>query len=76
MYPRNPIDSDEAALLTLNTLASKLRAERIANGALTIEQDEMRFRLDEHGILWRSISSNPTKRTISSRSSCSSPTVP
>ena len=37
------------AILTLNTLAAKLRAERIANGALTIEQDEMRFRLDEHG---------------------------
>ena len=34
---------------TLNALAAKLRAERIANGALTIEQDEMRFRLDEHG---------------------------
>ena len=37
------------AVLTLNTLAAKLRAERIANGALTIEQDEMRFHLDEHG---------------------------
>lgn len=37
------------AVLTLNTLAAKLRAERIANGALTIEQDEMRFRLDEKG---------------------------
>ncbi|MBQ7382511.1 MAG: RNB domain-containing ribonuclease [Paludibacteraceae bacterium] len=37
------------ALLTLNDLAQQLRAERIANGALTIEQDEMRFRLDEHG---------------------------
>ena len=37
------------AILTLNTLAAKLRAERIANDALTIEQDEMRFRLDEHG---------------------------
>ena len=37
------------AILTLNTLAAKLRAERVANGALTIEQDEMRFRLDEHG---------------------------
>lgn len=38
-----------AALQTLNTLAQKLRAERIANGALTIEQDEMRFRLDKNG---------------------------
>lgn len=37
------------AILTLNALAAKLRAERIANGALTIEQDEMRFHLDEHG---------------------------
>jgi ribonuclease R len=37
------------AITVLHTLASKLRAERIANGALTIEQDEMRFRLDEHG---------------------------
>ena len=36
-------------ICTLNRLAAKLRAERIANGALTIEQDEMRFRLDEHG---------------------------
>lgn len=36
------------ALQTLNAIALKLRAERIANGALTIEQDEMRFRLDEH----------------------------
>ena len=37
------------AILVLNNIASKLRAERIANGALTIEQDEMRFRLDEQG---------------------------
>lgn len=37
------------ALMTLHSLASKLRAERIANGALTIEQDEMRFRLDDKG---------------------------
>ncbi len=36
------------AIATLNSLAAKLRAERIANGALTIEQDEMHFRLDEH----------------------------
>lgn len=38
----------EQAILTLHQLALRLRAERIANGALTIEQDEMRFRLDEH----------------------------
>lgn len=37
------------ALCTLNALAQKLRAERIANGALAIEQDEMRFRLDKSG---------------------------
>lgn len=35
------------AICTLHRLAAQLRAERIANGALTIEQDEMRFRLDE-----------------------------
>jgi len=37
------------ALLTLHSLADQLRAERIANGALTIEQEEMRFKLDSHG---------------------------
>ena len=37
------------AVCTLNSLAHKLRAARIANGALTIEQDEMRFRLDKDG---------------------------
>ena len=36
------------SICTLNELALKLRAERIANGALTIEQDEIRFRLDEY----------------------------
>ena len=35
-------------ILTLSTLASKMRAERLANGALSIEQDEMRFKLDEN----------------------------
>ena len=35
-------------VITLSNLAAKLRAERIANGALTIEQDEMRFKLDEN----------------------------
>ena len=35
-------------LSILNSLAKKLRAERIANGALTIEQDEIHFRLDEN----------------------------
>ena len=39
----------DTAITTLNSLAQKLRAERIANGALTIEQDEMRFRLDDKG---------------------------
>ena len=37
------------AITTLNSLAQKLRAERIANGALAIEQDEMRFKLDDKG---------------------------
>ena len=37
------------AITSLNSLARKLRAERIANGALTIEQDEIRFHLDEKG---------------------------
>lgn len=37
------------AIQTLNALAIKLRAERIANGALTIEQDETRFKLDDKG---------------------------
>ena len=37
------------ALTTLNEMAHKLRAARIANGALTIEQDEMRFRLNKDG---------------------------
>lgn len=37
------------AIKVLHSLAAKLRAARIANGALTIEQDEMRFRLDKDG---------------------------
>ena len=40
---------DIEAVQVLKKLAAKMRAERIANGALTIEQDEMRFKLDEHG---------------------------
>lgn len=49
--PNNPSipNSLSTVILTLNALASKLRAERLANGALAIEQDEVRFRLDEHG---------------------------
>ena len=42
-------DFIEQALHTLNSLAQKLRAERIAHGALTIEQPEMRFHLDKNG---------------------------
>ena len=38
----------QQAIHTLNALAAKLRAERLANGALAIEQDEMRFKLDEN----------------------------
>lgn len=37
------------ALLELNHLAGLLRAERMAKGALAVEQDEMRFKLDETG---------------------------
>ena len=40
---------DIEAIQVLKSLAAKMRTERIANGALTIEQDEMRFHLDEHG---------------------------
>ena len=50
---RHDNEPQEQATLTLsisvlNAMATKLRAERIAKGALTIEQDEIRFRLDEH----------------------------
>ena len=38
----------QETILTLSALASKMRAERLANGALSIEQDEMRFKLDEN----------------------------
>ena len=41
--------NQNTVLMTLNALAQKLRAARIAAGALTIEQDEMRFRLDKNG---------------------------
>jgi len=37
------------ALHTLNDLAQKLRKQRMEAGALDVEQDEVRFRLDEHG---------------------------
>jgi len=48
--PNNPNNPTllSTALLTLHALATKLRAERLANGALAIEQEEVRFRLDEH----------------------------
>ena len=36
-------------LLTINDLAKKLRAKRMQAGALELEQDEIRFRLDENG---------------------------
>lgn len=39
----------EEGLTTLNFLATILRRKRIAAGALEIEQDEVRFILDEHG---------------------------
>ena len=48
--PKSDLSADKVAVLcTLNSLAQKLRAARIANGALTIEQPEMRFRLDDNG---------------------------
>ena len=37
------------AIMTLYRLSQILRDERVAKGAMTIEQDEIRFRLDEHG---------------------------
>ncbi len=37
------------AIRTLNALATILRDARIDKGALTMEQEEMKFRLDEHG---------------------------
>lgn len=37
------------AILTLHALASKMRAARLANGALAIEQTETRFTLNEQG---------------------------
>ena len=39
----------EEALSVLNSLALKLRQARMLNGALDIEQSEMRFRLDKYG---------------------------
>ena len=39
----------EEAIGILHALAQKFRAERIANGAMTIAQDEMHFRLDGQG---------------------------
>ena len=42
-------DEISTAITTLNRMAQKLRAERLAKGALAIEQDEIRFRLDKNG---------------------------
>jgi ribonuclease R len=39
----------EQAIVVLNRLAIQLRAARMAAGALMLEQEEMRFRLDEKG---------------------------
>ena len=46
---RKSKDELTTALSVLNDLAQQLRAERLANGALAIEQEEMRFRLDDKG---------------------------
>ncbi len=40
---------DIEAIRVLKDLAAKMRAERIAKGALTIEQEEVRFKLDKNG---------------------------
>ncbi len=37
-------------LLELNRLAKKLRARRFRNGSINFETEEVRFRLDEHGV--------------------------
>ncbi len=37
-------------LLELNRLAQKLRARRFRNGSINFETEEVRFRLDEHGV--------------------------
>jgi ribonuclease R len=39
----------EKELLILDKIAKQLRDKRIKNGALEIESEEVRFRLDEHG---------------------------
>lgn len=46
---RENIEPTTSVLPILNNLASKLRAARLAAGALAIEQDEIRFHLDEYG---------------------------
>ena len=48
---RETVENEELreALVVLHRMAQKLRAARIANGALTIEQDEIRFQLDANG---------------------------
>ena len=46
---RSRDDEMSSALTTLKDLAAKMRAERIAKGALTIEQEEVRFKLDKNG---------------------------
>ena len=40
---------DSEPIRVLKELSKKMRAERIAKGALTIEQEEIRFKLDEKG---------------------------
>ncbi len=37
-------------LLTLNTLAKKLTTKRFADGAISLDQEEVKFVLDEHGV--------------------------
>ncbi len=45
----DPSAAMQNALLKLNDLAKQLRRQRIQNGALEFDREEMRFRLDDNG---------------------------
>ncbi len=47
--PKFPDVALSEAILQLNELAKKMRQARLDAGALDVEQDEVRFRLDENG---------------------------
>lgn len=42
-------DEHADAILTLNTLAQKIRQRRFLSGSMAMERDEVRFRIDEEG---------------------------